>query len=131
MGDYFGAAIIRSCSGQQICLPPRLLLPQGVYRPEQPWRLHPSISRFVTSPCPRYANRPIRATDGKRTFTSQESQPCRLLLSPLSLVSLLNVGSSKALFTGMQGIQGIRQKKADCFSSLALPLSDVSHVPIY
>ncbi len=29
----------------------------------QPWLLHPSISRFVTSPCPGYANRPNRATD--------------------------------------------------------------------
>ena len=47
---------------------------------EQPWLLHPNTSRFVTSPCPGYANRPIRATDGKRTCTSQDSQPCRLFL---------------------------------------------------
>ncbi len=44
---------------------------------EQPWLLHPNTSRFVTSPYPGYANRPIRATDGKRTCTSQDSQPCR------------------------------------------------------
>ncbi len=47
---------------------------------EQPWLLHPNTSRFVTSPCSGYANRPIRATDGKRTCTSQDSQPCRLFL---------------------------------------------------
>ena len=46
---------------------------------EQPWLLRPSISRLVTSPCPGYTNRPFRATDGKRTFTSQDSQTCRLL----------------------------------------------------
>jgi hypothetical protein len=45
----------------------------------RPWLLHPSRSRFVTSPCPGYANRPFRATDGRRTSTSQDSQPCRLL----------------------------------------------------
>ena len=27
-GDYYGAAVILLCSGPQICLPPRLLLPQ-------------------------------------------------------------------------------------------------------
>ena len=30
-------------------------------------------------PVPRICYRPFRATDGKRTFTSQDSQPCRLL----------------------------------------------------
>jgi hypothetical protein len=45
----------------------------------QPWLLRPRLSRFVTSPSSGYANRPFRATDGRRTFTSQDSQPCRLL----------------------------------------------------
>jgi hypothetical protein len=77
-GLVFEAAVIHSCSGPQICSPPRLLLPQ-CFHTGQPWLLRPSLSRFVTSPCPGYANRPFRATDGKRTFTSQASQPCRLL----------------------------------------------------
>jgi hypothetical protein len=44
----------------------------------QLWLLHPNTSRFVTSPRPGYANRPIRAIDGKGTYTPQDSQPCRL-----------------------------------------------------
>ena len=31
----------------------------------QPWFLRPSLSRFVTSPCPGYACRPNRAIDGR------------------------------------------------------------------
>ena len=72
------AAVIHSCSGPQVCSPPRSLLPQCLST-RQPWLLHPSLSRFVTSPCPGYANRSFRATDGKGTFTPQDSQPCRLL----------------------------------------------------
>ena len=45
----------------------------------QPWLLHPSLSRCVTSPCPGYANRPTRAIDGMGTFTPSNAQPCRLL----------------------------------------------------
>ena len=44
------------------------------------WLLRPDSSRFVTSPRPGYANRPIRAIDGMWTFTTQDSQPCRLFL---------------------------------------------------
>ena len=46
----------------------------------QPWLLHPRLSRFVTSPCSGHANRPNREIGGKRTFTPQNRQPCRLLL---------------------------------------------------
>ena len=49
---------------------------------EQPWLLHPNTSRFVASPHPGYANRPFRAIDGERTFTSPVSQPCRLFTPP-------------------------------------------------
>jgi hypothetical protein len=45
----------------------------------QPWLLRPSLSRFVTSPCPGYAHRPHRAIDGRGTFTPSDTQPCRLL----------------------------------------------------
>jgi hypothetical protein len=55
------------------------IAPTAVISTGQPWLLRPSLSRFVTSPCPGYANRPFRATDGKGTFTPQDPQPCRLL----------------------------------------------------
>src|SRR3990172_1601032 len=45
----------------------------------QPWRLLPSTVKVVTFLHVGYANRLNRATDGKRTFTSLDSQPCRLL----------------------------------------------------
>jgi hypothetical protein len=76
----------RGCSHSLMFKPADLLATQvaptaaNIFLAEQPWLLHPNTSRFVTSPCPGYANRPIRATDGKRTCTSQDSQPCRLLL---------------------------------------------------
>jgi hypothetical protein len=50
----------------------------------QPWLLRPSLSRFVTSPCPGYANRPNRAIDGMGTFTPSDTQPCRLLPYPMA-----------------------------------------------
>ena len=40
---------------------------------------HPSLSRFVTSPCPGYAHRLDRAIDGMGTCTPSDAQPCRLL----------------------------------------------------
>jgi hypothetical protein len=61
---------------------------RSVINTGQPWLLHPSISRLATLSRPRYANRPIRATDGERTHTSQESQPCRLLPIPRPISSL-------------------------------------------
>jgi hypothetical protein len=76
----------RGCSHSLMFKPVDLLATQvaptaaNIFLAEQPWLLHPNTSRFVTSPCPGYANRPIRATDGKRTYTSQDSQPCRLFL---------------------------------------------------
>ena len=45
----------------------------------QPWFLRPSLSWFVTSPRPGYANRLNRAIDGIGTFTLSDVQPCRLL----------------------------------------------------
>ena len=41
--------------------------------------LHPSKSRFVTSPRIGYASRLNRAIDGAGTFTLPDFQPCRLL----------------------------------------------------
>jgi hypothetical protein len=54
----------------------------------QPWLLHPSVSQFVTSLCPGYANRPFWATDGKGTCTPLDPQPCRLLPHPLDYATL-------------------------------------------
>ncbi len=59
-------------------------LPDRSYRcevppTEQPRLLHPGISCFVASARSGYAIRPIQAIDGKRTFTFQDLQPCRLL----------------------------------------------------
>jgi hypothetical protein len=61
---------------------------RSAFSTEQPWLLRPSISQFVTSLCPGYANRPFRATDGKGTFTPLDSQPCRLLPHPLDYATL-------------------------------------------
>lgn len=82
----FSMGEFRGCSHSLMFKPADLLATQvaptaaNIFLAEQPWLLHPNTSRFVTSPCPGYANRPIRATDGKRTRTSQDSQPCRLFL---------------------------------------------------
>ena len=79
----------RGCSHSLMFKPVDLLATQvaptaaNIFLAEQPWLLHPNTSRFVTSPCPGYANRPIRATDGKRTCTSQDSQPCRPIQSSI------------------------------------------------
>jgi len=57
--SFFGAAVILSCSGLQICSPPRMHLPRIAFRfSGQPWLLRPRISRFVTSPSSGYASRP-------------------------------------------------------------------------
>jgi len=73
----------RSCSHSLMFRPARLLAtpvaptltPCDAGRP---WLLRPRLSRFVTSPCSGYANRPNRAIGGKGTCTPQTRQPCRL-----------------------------------------------------
>ena len=78
----------RSCSHSFMFRPARLLAtpvaptlaPCGA---GQPWLLRPRTSRFVTSPCSGYANRPNRVIGGKGTRTPQNRQPCRLLLKLL------------------------------------------------
>ncbi len=76
-GRFFEAAVIHSCSGPQVCSPPRSLLPP--YTMWQPWLLRPGLSWFVPSPRPGYAIRPNRAIDGMGTCTPSDTQPCRLL----------------------------------------------------
>jgi hypothetical protein len=55
----FETAAIPLCSGPQVCLPPRSFLPLRPTVAEQPRRLHPSRTCFVTSACIGYANHPI------------------------------------------------------------------------
>ena len=74
----------RGCNHSLIFKPPGLLATQvtpttAYIDAGQPSLLLPRISQFVTSLCSGYANRPNRAIDGMRTFTSLDSQPCRPL----------------------------------------------------
>ena len=74
----------RSCSHSIIFRPAHLLATPVAptltpFGAGQPWLLSPRISRFVTSPCSGYANRPNRVIGGKGTRTLQNRQPCRLL----------------------------------------------------
>ena len=75
----FEAADIPLCSGLQICSPPRSF---------PPLRLQPQGGRGFDIRAERASLPPhapdlltvrIQAIDGTRTFTSQDSQPCRLL----------------------------------------------------
>ena len=63
----------------EFCSSPRSLLPLRVFPQSSRDLLRPGISCFVTSARSGYAIRPIQAIDGKRTFTFQDLQPCRLL----------------------------------------------------
>jgi hypothetical protein len=63
-GSYFGTAVIPLCSGPQVCLPYRSLLPLS-FLTGQLWLFLPSISQFVTSLRPGYANRPNRVNDDR------------------------------------------------------------------
>jgi hypothetical protein len=76
--------LYRGCSHLLMFRPADLLatlvaptaVPHGT---EQLWLLHPRLFRIVTFPNSGYANRPFRATDGRGTYTLQDSQPFRLL----------------------------------------------------
>jgi len=80
----FRMAPFRGCSHSLMFKPADLLatqvaptaVPLGT---GQLWLLRPRLFRFVPSPNRGYANRLNRATDGRGTFTLQDSQPCRLL----------------------------------------------------
>ena len=76
--------LYRGCSHLLMFRPADLLatlvaptaVPHGT---EQLWLLHPRLFRIVTFPNSGHANRPFRATDGRGTYTLQDSQPFRLL----------------------------------------------------
>ena len=63
----------------EFALSPRSLLPLRVFPQGSRDPFRPGISCFVTSARSGYAIRPIQVIDGKRTFTFQDLQPCRLL----------------------------------------------------
>ena len=76
--------LFRACSHARMFRPADVLATQRAppavpYSTGQLWRGRPRLSRFVPSPSRGYAPRPLRATDGRGTFTLQDAQPCRLL----------------------------------------------------
>ena len=96
-GCTFGAAVIPLRSGPWVCSPHRSLPPRPPSATGQPWLLHPSISRFVTSPCPGYAS-PAKAgaIDGRGLdrFTASPHQIRSLVGCSASLAALRGVGPS-------------------------------------
>ena len=80
-GYLFEAAAISLCSGLQVCLPPRSLLPLQV--PLQGSRgvfVQAERASLPSHALDKLAAR-LQAIGGARTFTSRDSQPCRLLLT--------------------------------------------------
>jgi hypothetical protein len=83
----FGAADISLCSGLLVCSPPRSFPPlraqpqgsRGFYVRAEHASLPPHASDILAVR--------IQAIDGARTFTPPDSQPCRPLLTPLTLAS--------------------------------------------
>ena len=81
-GTIFEAAGISLCSGLQVCLPPRSFLPlldfgqgsRGFYVRAEHASLPPHASDMLAIR--------IQAIDGAGTCAPQDSQPCRLLLTP-------------------------------------------------
>ena len=81
-------ANFRGCSHVVMFRPLRLLatlvaLHLHCFQQGSLWRLTPSRTCVVTFACIGDTSRPNQAIDGARTFTSLDSQPCRLL--PLAL----------------------------------------------
>ena len=63
-GALFEAAVVHSCRPAGV-LTTQVAPTATASAVGQPWFLRPSLSRFVTSPCPGYACRPNRAIDGR------------------------------------------------------------------
>jgi hypothetical protein len=79
-GAYFGAVVISFCSGPSVCSPHRWLPPLHPSMPSGRGFYARAYYGWLPAPYCGYANRPIRAIDGKGTYTLQDRQPCRLLL---------------------------------------------------
>jgi hypothetical protein len=84
-GTIFGAAAISLCSGLCVCSPPRSFLPLQKTNPLQGSRGF--YVRAERASLPSHASdmlsARLQAIGGTRTYTSQDSQPCRLLTIPL------------------------------------------------
>jgi hypothetical protein len=90
----FSMGEFRGCSHSLMFKPVDLLATQIAptaanisFLAEQPWLLHPNTSRFVTSPRPGYANRPIRATDGKEDLHLSRFAALSAIPRPVSPVA--------------------------------------------
>jgi hypothetical protein len=91
-GTIFGAAAISLCSGLRVCSPPRSLLPlqiplqgsRGFYVRAERASLPSHASDMLSAR--------LQAIGGTRTFTSQDSQLCRLL-TPLPSFSERDVAN--------------------------------------
>ena len=78
------------------CHPDRSHRWPPMWVPGRPWRLHPSRTRFVTSPRIGYASRPNRAIDGRglppprsaALLAAPHSFPVRIALRPASIPDL-------------------------------------------
>jgi hypothetical protein len=79
-GAYFGAVVISFCSGPSVCSPHRWLPPLHPSMPSGRGFYARAYYGWLPAPYCGYANRPIRAIDGKGTCTPPDWQPCRLLL---------------------------------------------------
>jgi hypothetical protein len=80
-GYLFGAAAISLCSGLQVCLPPGSFLPLQVSL-QGSWGVFIQAERasLPSHALDKLAAR-LQAIGGARTFTLQDSQHCRLLLT--------------------------------------------------
>ena len=76
-----GAVVISFCSGPSVCSPHRWLPPLHLLMPSGRGFYSRAYHGWLPAPCCGYANRPIRAIDGKGTSTPLDRQPCRLLPS--------------------------------------------------
>ena len=95
-GAFFDAADISLCSDLRVCSSPRSLLPLRI-PPQGSRDFYVRASRASLPPhAPDMLTVRIQAIDGARTFTPQDSQPCRLL-PPVhaSTARALRAGSAK------------------------------------
>ena len=69
------------------CHPDRSHRWPPMWVPGRPWRLHPSRTRFVTSPRIGYANRPTTGNWRYGDLHPARLRPCRLLLSSIPPIS--------------------------------------------
>src|SRR5271167_3940752 len=96
----FEAADIPLCSGLQICSPPRSFPPLRI-QPQGGRGFDIRAERASLPPhAPDLLTVRIQAIDGTRTFTSQDSQPCRLLPTSCRFIPALRDGLFSTAISG-------------------------------